>query len=65
MRVKMSKQPPPTPTASAVGLALLSAKLEGRPGTESVPSTITPPNHPQQPEKKDENKLYCYIIIRL
>ena len=26
---------------------LLSAKLEGRPGTGSLPSTIAPPDHPR------------------
>ena len=40
----MSKQPPSAPTASAVGL--LKSKLVGRPGTESLPSTIAPPDHP-------------------
>ena len=39
MRVKMSKQPPPAPTASAVGPC---------PGTGSLPSTIAPPDHPLQ-----------------
>ena len=43
----MSKQPPPAPTTSAIGLALLlSAKLVGRPDTESVSSTFAPPDHP-------------------
>ena len=66
MRVKMSKQPPPAPTASAVGwlvvlglTALISAvgpcptviQIVGRPGTGSLPSTIAPPNHPMSKVK--------------
>ena len=42
MRVKMSKQPPPAPTESGVGPC---------PGTGSLPSTIAPPDHPQQQTK--------------
>ena len=42
----MSEQPPPAPTARAIALALLSSKLVGRPGTESLPSTFAPPDHP-------------------
>ena len=43
----MSKQPPATPTAQAQQvLALLSSKLVGRPGTESLPSTFAPHDHP-------------------
>ena len=37
-RIKMSKQPPPAPTASAVGPC---------PGTGSLSSTIAPPDHPK------------------
>ena len=43
----MSKQPPPAPTASAVGPCPTLIQIVGRPGTGSLPSTITPPNHPQ------------------
>ena len=32
MRVKMSKQPPPAPTASAVGPCSTIIKVVGRPG---------------------------------
>ena len=46
MRVKMSKQPPPAPTASAVGPCPTIIQIEGHPGTGSVPSTIAPPDHP-------------------
>ena len=45
-RVKMSKQPPPVPTASAVGPCPTEIKIIGRPGTESLPSTFAPPDHP-------------------
>ena len=42
----MSKQPPPAPTASAVGPCPTVIQSVGRPGTESLPSTIAPPDHP-------------------
>ena len=45
-RVKMSKQPPPAPTASAVGPCPTVIQIVGRPGTGSLPSTIAPPDHP-------------------
>ena len=35
MRVKMSKQPPPAPTARAVGPCPTVIQIVGRPGTES------------------------------
>ena len=46
MRVKMSKQPPPAPTASAVGPCPTVIKIVGRPGTGSLYSTFAPPDHP-------------------
>ena len=46
MRVKMSKQPPPAPTARAVGPCPTVIKIVGRPGTGSLPSTIAPSDHP-------------------
>ena len=42
----MSKQPPPTPTTSAVGPCPTVIQIGGRPGTGSLPSTIAPPDHP-------------------
>ena len=42
MRVKMSKQPPPAPTASAVGPCPTIIQIVGRPGTGSLLSTIAP-----------------------
>ena len=53
MREKMSKQPPPAPTASAEGPCPTIIQIVGRPGTESLPSTIAPPDHPQKEERKD------------
>ena len=47
MRVKMSKQPPPAPTASTAGPCPTEIQIVGRPGTKSLPSTIAPPDHPQ------------------
>ena len=44
MRVKMSKQPPPAPTTSAVCPCLTVIQIVGRPGTRSLPSTIAPPD---------------------
>ena len=40
MRVKMAKQPPPAPTASALGPCPTVFRIVGRPGTGSLPSTI-------------------------
>ena len=37
MRVKMSKPPPPAPTASAIGPCPIVIKIVGRPGTGSLP----------------------------
>ena len=46
MRVKMSKQPPPAPTTSAVGPCPTVIQIVGRPVTGSLLSTIAPPDHP-------------------
>ena len=45
---KMSKQPPPAPTANAVGPCPTVSQMLGCPGTESLPCTIAPPDHPLQ-----------------
>ena len=45
---KMSKQPPPAPTANAVGPYPTVIQIVGSPGTGSLPSTIAPPDHPLQ-----------------
>ena len=55
MRVKMSKQPPPAPTASAVGPCPTEIQIVGRPDTGSLPSTIAPPDHP----------TYCLYLIAM
>ena len=44
----MSKQPPPAPTASAIGPCPTIIQNVGRPGTGSLPRTIAPPDHPLQ-----------------
>ena len=47
MRVKMSKQSPPAPTASTVGPCPTVIQIVGRPGTGSLPCFFAPPDHPQ------------------
>ena len=44
----MSKQPPPAPTASALGPCPTVIQIVGRPGTGSLPSTIASPDHPRR-----------------
>ena len=46
MRVKMSKQPQPAPTASAVDPCPTVFPIVGRPGTGSLLGTFAPPDHP-------------------
>ena len=46
MRVKMSKPPPPAPTASAIGPCPTVIQIVGRPDAGSLPSTIAPPDPP-------------------
>ena len=62
MREKMSKHPP-TRTYCKCNrpFALLSSKLVGRPSTESLPSTFTPPNHPTTNHLEDNNKIICIV----
>ena len=40
MRVKMSKQPPPAPTASAISPCPTVIEIVGRPGTGSCPAPL-------------------------
>ena len=47
MRVKMSKQLPSAPTASALRPCPTIIKSVGHPGTGSLPRTIAPPDNPQ------------------
>ena len=49
MRLKMSKQPPPAPTASAVGPCPTVIQIVGRPGTRGLPRAIAHPDHPTPP----------------
>ena len=44
-RVKLSKQPPPALTASAIGPWPTIIQIVGRPGTGSLHRIIAPPNH--------------------
>ena len=60
MKVKISKQPPPAPTASAVGPCPTVIQTVGRPGTGSSPSTIAPPDHPQH-AWDHENKFQAKV----
>ena len=57
MRVKMSKQPPPAPTTSAIGPCPTVIQIVGRPGIGSLPSTIAPPDHPQGWDEGVSNSL--------
>ena len=41
----MSKQPPPVPTANAIGLNPTIIQIVGRPSTGRFPRTIAPPDH--------------------
>ena len=58
MRVKMSKQLPPAPTASAVGPCPTVIQIVGRPGTGSLHSTIAPPDHPPESRNTETEETY-------
>ena len=60
MRVKMSKQPPPAPTASAVDPCPTIIQIVGRPGTGSLPRGIAPPDHPR--EVGNVFQLHAFVI---
>ena len=55
----MSKQPPPAPTARAVGPCPTVIKIVGRPGTGSLPSTFAPPDHPLQVQDTPTCDIYA------
>ena len=57
----MSIQPPPAPTASAVGPCPTVIQIVGRPGTGSLPSTIAPPEHPHPFDFSYLSVHYLYI----
>ena len=63
MRVKMSKQPPPEPTASAVDSCPTEIKIVGHPGTGSLPSTFAPPDPPPPPPVKNRQGIRKYDKI--
>ena len=63
MRVKMSKQPPPAPTASAVGSCPTVIHIIGRPGPGSLPSTIAPPDHPLKVVARTSS-IYYHLIFK-
>ena len=68
IRVKMSKQPPPAPTARAVGPSPTIIQIVGRPGTGSLLSTIAPLHHPKKIneawEVENAKRLYnCSILL--
>ena len=63
MRVKMSKPPPPAPTASAIDPCPTVIKIVGRPGTGSLPSTIAPPDHPRPTGDVYRNTAIRYLIL--
>ena len=58
MRVKMSEQPPPAPTASAVGPGPTVIQIVGRLGTGNLPRAIAPHDHPRERKREmtDESK---------
>ena len=52
----MSKQPPPAPTASAVGPCPTIIQIVGRPGTGRLPVYPAPSHHPTTPEREKERE---------
>ena len=60
----MSKQPPPAPTASAVGPCPTVIQIVGRPGTGSLPSTIAPPDHPLTIVKWTQTALIWHQLVQ-
>ena len=65
MRVKMSKHPPPAPSASAVGPCPTVIQIVGRPGTGSSPSTIAPPDHPLAASEMPTLLLMCLVDLTI
>ena len=57
----MSKQPPPAPTASAVGPCPTVIEIVGRPGTRRLPSTIAQPDHLD--EKREEMNIFEHALL--
>ena len=59
----MSKQPPPAPTASAIGPCPTIIQIVGRPGTGSLPRNIAPPDHPRM-GRVGEGNFQLYIFLQ-
>ena len=60
MRVKMSKQPPPAHTASAVGPCPTVIQIVGRPALEVYPASSHHPTTPcKQCRPEDADSLLC------
>ena len=55
----MSKQPPPAPTASAIGPCPTIIQSVGRPGTGSSPRTIASPDHPLHSGQSSNINIVC------
>ena len=66
-RVKMSKQPPPAPTASTIGPCHIIIQFVGRPCTGSLPRAIAPPHHPLRDLAGDRagEELEGHLIISI
>ena len=63
MRERMSKPPPPAPTASAIGPCRTVIKIVGRPGTGSLPSTIAPPDFVEPACSKARHSCYYFAKV--
>ena len=61
MRIKMSKQPPPALTASAVGSCPAVIQIVGHPSTGSLTSIIAPPDHPLM-RRMVMYSIPCYFV---
>ena len=57
----MSKQPPPAPTASAIGPCPTIIQIVGRPGTGSLPSTFAPLDHPLNQLVNSEIRNWSFV----
>ena len=62
-RKKCSNNPHPHPLQAQKVLALLSSKLEGRPGTENSPTTFAPLDHPNIIKTKAKENIYLYFSL--
>ena len=58
----MSKQPPPAPTATAVGPCPTIIQIVGRPGTGRLPRTIAPLDYLHPPWGLEERVHNMYLL---